>query len=449
MAWKVLAVAGWMVIWWVTEAIPIFVTAILPMVLFPLLNVFTIKEATANYAHPIIFLFLGGFLIALGIEHRNLHKRIALNLVKFTGTHPNGIILGFMIATAFISMWISNTATTVMMLPIAMSVINLLAKEIGSDGEKSFHRFAVGLMLGIAYSANIGGAMTIIGTPPNVVSVGFIQELLGVDIGFSEWLIVGLPVGLCLIAITYFLLTKIIYPSRIKNFAASDQLIKQNIKDLGRFSKNEILVGIVFIATALSWIMRQPINNFIGHNLINDTIIAMAGGTLMFIIPVNMKKGEFLVPWEETKNLPWGILILFGGGLCLAKGMETAGLVQLVGEKIAAQGHINIWVLMILLTTIMLFMTELMSNIALATIFIPVVISIALGFNYEPLFLVIPATLSASYAFMMPVSTPPNAIVFSSGQIKMKEMMRIGIVLNILSIIVLILAGYFIVQHFF
>ncbi len=448
-AWNVLAVAGWMVIWWVTEAIPIFVTAILPMVLFPLLNVFTVKEATANYAHPIIFLFFGGFLIALGIEFRNLHRRIALNLVKLTGTHPNGIIMGFMLATAFISMWISNTATTVMMLPIAMSVVSLLAKEKEDIDSKAFNRFALGLMLGIAYAANVGGAITIIGTPPNVVSIGFIQDLLSREITFSEWLIVGLPVGLVLTTITFLLITKVIYPSGIKSFAASEKLFKDNIEALGKFSRQEILVCIVFVATALSWILRQPINNLIGSNLLNDTIIAMAGGMLMFIIPVNIKKGEFLVPWEQTKNLPWGILILFGGGLCLAKGMEASGIVQLIGEKIAVQGNINIWVLTLILTTIMLFMTELMSNIALATIFIPVVIGIAQGFNYDPIVMVIPSTLAASYAFMMPISTPPNAIVYSSGHIRMKEMMRIGIFLNIISIGTLMLAAYFIIQHFF
>ncbi len=448
-AWHVMSVAGWMIIWWVTEAIPIFVTAILPMVMFPLLNVFTIKEATSHYAHPIIFLFLGGFLIALGIEHRNLHRRIALNLVRLTGTHPNGIILGFMLATAFISMWISNTATTVMMLPIALSVVNLLAKEKKELVEKSFNRFALGLMLGIAYAANIGGAITIIGTPPNVVSIGFIHDLLNREISFSEWLVVGLPVGAVLIALTYLLITKVIYPSRIKSFAASEKLFDDNIEALGKFSKPEILVSIVFVTTAILWILRQPLNNLIGTNSLNDTIIAMAGGMLMFIIPVNIKKGEFLVPWEETKQLPWGILILFGGGMCLAKGMETAGLVQLIGESIAAQGTINLWLLALILTSIMLFMTELMSNIALATIFIPVVIGIAQGFNYDPLVLVIPATMSASYAFMMPISTPPNAIVFSSGHIRIKEMMRIGIFLNLLSIAVLMLAAYFIVQHYF
>ena len=441
-AWKVISVAIWMITWWTTETVPLPVTALIPLLLFPLLGVFEIREAAASYAHPVIFLFMGGFMIALGLEKRNLHLRIALNLIKFTGTHPDGIILGFMLSTAFISMWISNTATTVMMLPIAMSVISLLREEEENHATKSFRRFALSLLLGIAYAANIGGAMTIIGTPPNVVSIAYVRDLLEIDLTFAKWLIIGLPVGAFLIGATYLLMTKIIYPSGIKNFEASEKLIDDKIKVLGAVSKEEMAVTVVFITTALCWIIRQPINNLIGSNLLNDTVIAMAGGVLMFIIPVDIKKGEYLLDWESTKRLPWGILILFGGGICLAGGLESGGLVQLIGELIAGQREINIWILVLILTSIMLFMTEIMSNVALCVIFIPVVIGITQGFGYNPLLAVIPATLSASYAFMMPVSTPPNAIVFSSGQIKMREMMVIGVFLNILAIAVLMLAAF-------
>lgn len=442
-AWKVISVAAWMITWWITETVPLPVTALIPLLLFPLIGIFEIKEAAASYAHPVIFLFMGGFMIALGLEKRNLHLRIALNLIKLTGTHPDGIILGFMLSTAFISMWISNTATTVMMLPIAMSVISLLRAEEAPEGTKSFRRFALSLLLGIAYAANIGGAMTIIGTPPNVVSIAYVRDLLETDLTFTRWLVIGFPVGVFLIGVTYFLMTKIIYPSGIKNFEASEQLIHGKIKALGAISKEEITVTIVFATTAICWIIRQPINNLIGSNVLNDTVIAMAGGVLMFIIPVDVRKGEYLLDWESTKKLPWGILILFGGGICLASGLEHSGLVQLIGELIASQRDINVWVLVLILTSIMLFMTEIMSNVALCVIFIPVIIGITQGFGYNPLLAVIPATLSASYAFMMPVSTPPNAIVFSSGQIKIREMMVIGVFLNVLAIATLMLAAYF------
>ena len=440
-AWKVISVAAWMIIWWVTETVPLPVTALVPLLLFPLVGVFEIKQAAAAYAHPMIFLFMGGFMIALGLEKRNLHLRIALNLIKLTGTHPNGIVLGFMLSTAFISMWISNTATTVMMLPIAMSVISLLRAEEVSGSAKSFHRFALSLLLGIAYAANIGGAMTIIGTPPNVVSIAYVRDLLEIDLTFAEWLLIGLPVGAILISATYVIMTKIIYPSGIKNFEASEKLIQDKIQALGPVSKEETVVMAVFTMTAICWIVRQPINNLIGTNLLNDTIIAMAGGILMFIIPVNLKNGSFLLDWESTERLPWGILILFGGGICLASGLESSGLVQLTGELIAGWQHISVWLLVLILTSIMLFMTEIMSNVALCVIFIPVVIGITQGFGYNPLLAVIPATLASSFAFMMPVSTPPNAIVFSSGQIKIREMMLIGFFLNALAIGVLMLAA--------
>ncbi len=448
LAWKVISVAVWMITWWTTETVPLPVTALIPLLLFPLLGIFEIKEAAASYAHPVIFLFMGGFMIALGLEKRNLHLRIALNLIKLTGTHPNGIVLGFMLSTAFISMWISNTATTVIMLPIAMSVIGLLKAEQEGHEAKSFRRFALSLLLGIAYAANIGGAMTIIGTPPNVVSIAYVRDLLDIDLTFAGWLIIGFPVGSLLIAATYFLMTRFIYPSGLKNFEASEKLIHDKINALGKISREEIAVAVVFAITALCWIMRQPLNNLIGTNVLNDTIIAMAGGISMFILPVNIKKGEYLVDWESTKKLPWGILILFGGGICLARGLESSGLVQFIGELIAGQREINVWLLVLIFTTITLLMTEIMSNVALIVIFIPVVIAICQGFGYDPLLSVIPATLSASYAFMMPVSTPPNAIVFSSGYIKIREMMVIGVFLNMIAIATLMLAAYFLPGYF-
>lgn len=439
-AWKVISTATWMIVWWITEAVPIPVTALLPMTMLPLLGVFSITESTATYANPIIFLFMGGFLIALAMEKWNLHKRIALTLIKMTGTHANGIILGFMLATAFLSMWISNTATAVMMLPIAMSVISLLTHELGLDQEdKRFRRFSLSLLLGIAYSANIGGAATIIGTPPNVVMIGYMKEFYGLDITFTHWLAIGLPVCGLILMLTYLLLVKWFFPNKLGHLEGSEDIIRKELMAMGPISKAEKRVLVIFIATALGWILLQPINQLLGTNLLNNTVVAMAGGTLMFLVPLDLKRGEFLLDWEYTSRLPWGILLLFGGGLCLARAMETTGLIQLIGSYISQGGPYPQWLLVLLLTAVMLYMTELMSNVALVTIFLPVVIGIGQGLNLPPLLLVAPTTIAASCAFMMPISTPPNAIVFASGLIRMKDMVRTGFWLNLISIAVLVL----------
>jgi solute carrier family 13 (sodium-dependent dicarboxylate transporter), member 2/3/5 len=440
-AWKVLSIAAWMITWWISEAVPIPVTALLPLFIFPIIGVLPIMESAAPYASPIIFLFMGGFMIGLAMKKRRLHERIALHLIQLTGTHANGIILGFMIATAFLSMWISNTAATVMMLPVAISVIALIRnnKNPVQFNEKDHHRFALTLLLGIAYSANIGGTATIVGTPPNAVLVGYLKQMYDYDLTFSRWLLLGIPVSATLLFITYLLLTRVLFPNRLGNMGNSAELIGNKLKALGKPSRAERMVMLLFLLTAFAWILRQPINYYLDTNL-NDTMIAMIGGLSMFVFPVSIRKMEFIMDWEDTKDLPWGILILFGGGLCLAKGMEISGIIQVIGDNIASYGNIQIWIVVILLTGTVLFMTELMSNVALVTIFIPVVMGIADGLGMSPLYLAIPVTLASSCAFMMPISTPPNAIVFSSGKIKMRQMMKAGVWLNLISIIILWLA---------
>ncbi|WPP48302.1 SLC13 family permease [Catalinimonas niigatensis] len=446
-ATQVIALALWMVIWWMTEAVPLPVTALLPLILFPILDIFSTAEAAAPYASPIVFLFMGGFLIALAMEKRNLHTRIALNIISVTGTHANGIILGFMMATAFLSMWISNTATAVMMLPIALSVVDLLqdSKE-GSLPSKGYRRFALSLMLGIAYAANIGGTTTIIGTPPNVVFLGYMQEFYQRDMEFGRWLFIGIPVCITLLTITYLLMTKVLFPHGLSKLAGSDHLIKDKLSELGPMSRAEQLVAAIFFLTAACWIFQSSINDLLGGDYLDNTIVAMAGGVLMFITPTSLKRQEFVLDWKSTERLPWGILLLFGGGLCLAKGMESSGIVQLVGDKIAGSSEISLWLLLLLLTTFMLFMTELMSNVALTVIFLPVVLGIADSLGVNPLYLAIPVTLAASCAFMMPISTPPNAVVFSSGHIRMFDMVKAGFFLNLISILVLLLVGLTLVR---
>jgi sodium-dependent dicarboxylate transporter 2/3/5 len=442
-AGKVLGVAAWMILWWISEAAPIPVTALLPLIIFPFLGVMKMGEAAAPYANPIIFLFMGGFMIALGLEKHKLHERIALNLIKITGTSGNGIILGFLMATGFISMWISNTATAMMMLPIAISVINLLktekknVPEVETKGERNF---AIGLMLVIAYACNIGGVATVIGTPPNVVFVGLLNQFYEKKIPFATWMIIGLPLAFTLLMLCYLAITKVFFPNGIKKVHGSDELIKSKLMEMGPIRHEEKLVMMIFGLTSFLWIFQQPLNILLGKDMLNDTIIAMLGGSLMFVVPANLKKLKFLLHWRDTEKLQWGILILFGGGLCLAQGLSNSGIIQAVGAVIAEQGNSINWLLLGLIAA-SIFITELMSNVALVQIFIPVVFGIANNLGLDPIVMGMPVAIGASMAFMFPVATPPNAIVFSSGHMRVQDMMKIGVFLNLLSVITIYLTA--------
>jgi len=433
-AWKVIALAAFMLVWWVTEAVPLAVAALLPMVGLPLLGVMDMRAAAAPYASPIVFLFMGGFMLALAMERWNLHRRIALNIVQLTGTNANGIILGFMLATAALSMWISNTATTVLMLPIALSVIRLLIKEEQVASDKKIRFFALSMMLGIAYAANIGGTATIIGTPPNVVFTGFMLETYDYEVSFAKWIVFGLPFALLLLLITFFLLTRFLYPNKLGDFAGAKALIGEEIKKLGRFSTGERRTLVVFLATASSWIFRTTINAWIPGLDISDPGIAILATIVLFVVPENFSKGQYLLDWEDTARLPWGILLLFGGGLSLANALAETGIILLIGEQFTGLENASFLVI-IGLTAISLFLTEIMSNVALITVFLPVIGGIAVGADINPLYVAIPATLASSCAFMLPMSTPPNAIVFASGYLKVSEMVRAGIILNIITIL--------------
>jgi len=435
-AHKVFAVAAWMICWWLTEALYIAIPALLPLTIFPLIGVMDIKTVAANYSSPIVYLFFGGFVIALALEKVQLHKRIALSIIKLTGTHANGVILGFMLATALMSMWISNTASTVVMLPIALSVIKLLIDD--KDGfTKEEQSFALAIMLGIAFSANIGGMATLIGTPPNSVMAGFLENEYQITISFVNWMIMGVPLAAVLLGVNYLVITKIFYPNRLGNMAASSEVIDQELKKLGPIRKEEKLVLAIFFLTALAWIMRASINTWFPDLKLTDTSISMVAAMAMLSVPISFNKGEFALKWEDTKNLPWGILILFGGGLALANGLSQAGIIDLIGVTISKQEGLSVFAVSTLLIFVMLFMTELMSNVALVAIFAPVVAGIAIGLDVSVVHMIIPIALASSCAFMLPMSTPPNAIVFASGHIKVYQMARVGIVLNIISIILL------------
>lgn len=449
---RTLAVAAWMIAWWVTEAAPVSVTALLPLVLFPFLNVMKINEAASSYANHIIFLFMGGFLIAIALEKHRLHERIALSLIKITGTSGNGIIMGFMIATGALSMWISNTATAMMMLPIATSVIDLLRggnRVMLHELEKNERNFSISLLLMIGYAATLGGLATIIGTPPNVVFVGLLEEYYGQHINFGTWMLAGVPISIALLFSTYFILTRVLFPNRLNVVKGTDLLIATRLQELGSISSSEKKVLAIFALTSFFWIFQQPINEYlIGKSLLNDTNIAMSGGLLMFLVPVNFSRMEFLLEWKDTVHLQWGILLLFGGGLCLAAGLENAGLIQKLGAWIAANSTMSLG-LILLLIVITVVLSEFMSNVALVQIFVPVVFGISKALDVNPILLAMPVTLAASIGFMFPIATPPNAIVFSSGYIRVKDMVKAGVLLDVVSIFIILLGTATIVMTLF
>ncbi len=442
----VIATAVWMVIWWITEAVSISVTALLPLILFPLLKIMPINDVGANYGSSIVFLFFGGFVMALALEKVNLHKRIALSIIKITGTTPNKVVLGFMIATAALSMWISNTASTVVMLPIAMSVIGLLIND--ADGfTKSDQNFALSVMLGIAFSANAGGIATVIGTPPNSVMIGLLENEYNIQISFLKWMVIGVPFSTLMIAISYFVLLKM-FPNKQVKFTASKDIINSELQKLGPMSGKEKMVLVIFGVTVFLWIFRTLINKIFPDLGLSDTIISIMAAVSLFAIPYNLKKGDFIIHWKDTSKLAWGILILFGGGLALAKGMSVSGIVDVVSNAIATS-DISILLTASLLIVLMLFMTELMSNVALVAVLAPVVAGIAIGLEIPILYLLIPVTMASSCAFMLPMATPPNAIVFASGYIKVHEMARVGIILNLIAVGLLVVLFQFVIPLLF
>jgi sodium-dependent dicarboxylate transporter 2/3/5 len=449
----VLAIAALMICWWVTEALPMPVVALLPLVLFPVFRVSEIKAVATSYGDPIIFLFMGGFMLGLAIEKWNLHRRIALNIVKVTGTSGNRIILGFILATGFISMWISNTATTMMMFPIALSVIHVMKDS--KDGNGNYKHFNLAMMLSIAYSSNFGGIATIIGTPPNVAFVGYFEKTYNTNIDFFKWMLLCLPIALMLMFALYLLLTKFLFPNNIKSNAAAKQFISDEFIRMGPLSVSEKRVLVIFTSTALLWIFKDLLNASEDLIKLDDTMIALVGAIALFICPSgnhqhpdNLNETDehdfhgSLLEWSDTKKMAWGILLLFGGGLALAGALEKAGLIQQMGEWLShfAGGG---FMLVLIVTVLSIFMSEVMSNIAQVIVFAPVVCSLADAVGMNPLLLGLPMTLAASCASMMPMGTPPNAIVFASGHIKMKQMMKTGLVINIVAIALISLFCWF------
>ncbi|WP_022707936.1 SLC13 family permease [Paracoccus zeaxanthinifaciens] len=459
----VAAIGTLMAVWWMTEAIPLSATALLPIVLIPAMTETTVGQATAPYASSIVFLFLGGFLIAIAMEKWHLHTRIALMTLNKVGVAPTRIVLGMMLATGFLSMWVSNTATTLMMLPIGMSVLSLViergSKQSGTDAEAALRdgqtisqavtdpnirAFGVCLVLSIAWAASMGGLGTLLGSPPNAIVAGYASDQLGRDIGFLQWMILGTPAAFSFIIIAWLLMTKVLYRFDLPEIPGGRQMIEDQLRGLGGLSKGERMVLFVFLGAAFLWVVPGLLASFPAIraaapwlDALDDTAIAIGAGLVMFLLPGD-RQGNMVLEWKDAETgLPWGVLLLFGGGLSLASAVAASGLDVWFGEQVTGLGTLPTVLLVGAVVTIILFLTEVTSNTATAATFIPILGGVALGIGADAMTLLIPAALAATCAFMLPVGTPPNAIVFGTGTVTIGQMARGGIVLNIVGILLI------------
>ncbi len=437
-AWHVVGLALLMATWWSTEALPIPVTSLLPILLVPALGIDSVGNTTGQFGNPIIFLFLGGFCLGLAMERWNLHKRIALQTLLLVGARPAHQIAGFMLATAFLSMWVSNTATTIMIMPIGLSVITMLRPR----GQECPHynRFATALLLSIAYAASIGGIATLIGTPPNALLAAFLQGSYGVHLGFGQWMLIGLPVSLLMLTFTWWWLTRRGFELSTDG---STDLFKEQLAELGPLSKGEKLVSAVFLLTAIAWVLQPVIAGYIPG--INDTSIAITSAVSLFMIPVDAQKRAFLMNWESAVKLPWGVLLLFGGGLALAAVISKTGLAEWIAQGVGSFGTLPTLAMLGLVVLVIIFLTEVTSNTATAAAFLPLLGAVAVAQGLPVELLVVPAAVAASCAFMLPVATPPNAIVFGSGHLRISSMIHAGFVLNLAGLVIVTAVSYLLV----
>ena len=451
------ALAVWMAVWWMTEAIELYATALLPLVVLPMTGAASMRAAAAPYAHELIFLFMGGFLIALAMQRWGLHRRLALRALRVAGDHPAGIVACFMGVTAFFSMWVSNTATAVMMLPIALSIISLFAQAEpgsvgggsgnGGPGTKARPHFVLCLLLGIAYAASIGGIGTIIGTPPNVFLASFIQSSLGQEISFVRWMGVGLPLVAVFLPLAWLMLTRVLYPLRDERIEGSREVTERAYRELGVMSRGERVVLAVFLLAAVSWITRPllvsvrigDMNPLAG---LSDPVIAMVAALILFVVPVDVKRRVFVMNWETALKIPWGILLLFGGGLSLAAAIRVNGVGEYIGHQLAILSGIPALLLVMAVIALVIFLTELTSNTATTATFIPILAALSPVFDLHPFMLIVPAAIAASCAFMLPVATPPNAIVFGSGHVTIQQMIRAGFWLNLAGVVLITVLAY-------
>ncbi|MFW2405563.1 MAG: SLC13 family permease [Gammaproteobacteria bacterium] len=436
-------IAAWMAVWWMTEAIPVYATALLPLAAFPLAGAAPIKTVAASYGHPLIYLFLGGFILALALEKCGLHRRFALHVLQTVGTRPTRIVAAFMGISAFISMWVTNTATTIMLLPVALSIIALVGDagphlDGSSDGPIA-RPFSLCLLLGIAYAASIGGVGTIIGTAPNVFLVSYVQELMGREISFVRWMMFGVPLVIVFVPIVWWLLTRRIYPVGREEIPGVDHLLSEMTGDLGPMSRAEKLTLTIFLLTAAAWVCRPLLNRLTIGGVaplegLTDSGVAVMAALALFVTPVDVARGRFLMDWNTAVKLPWGLLILFGGGLSLASTLDATGFSEFLGNRATALASLPTVLIVTVVSAMMIFLTEMTSNTATTATLVPVLYAVAIGIGVDPYVLIVPACIAASCAFMLPVATPPNAIVFGSGLVSVPQMSRAGFWLNIVAI---------------
>jgi len=440
-AWRAAAIGLWMAVWWATEAVPVPVTALLPIVVFDPLGIASIRDAAAPYAHPTIYLFLGGFILALALERWNLHRRIALSILDKTGTDGRRLIGGFMLVCALLSMWMTNTSTTMMLLPIVLSIVAVIRDNVTDLSDKDRENFQIAMLLGLAYSASIGGLATLIGTPPNALLAGFMAENYELELSFARWMLVGVPVSAVMLPIAWFVLTRYLYPVNVPASQAVDDHLRKLREQLGPITTPERRVAIIFVTVVASWMFRKPVTEWLGISGVSDAGIVMTAALLLFLLPSGKKSSAQLMTWQDMARLPWGVLILFGGGLSLAMAVSDSGLALWLGQQLAP---LNAWgtaVLVVASVALVIFLTELTSNLATTATLLPVMGAIAIQAGLPPMVLVVPVTIAASCAFMLPVATPPNAIVFSTGKLSIPQMVKAGIVLNIIGIIIVSLAA--------
>ena len=446
--WTTAAIGILMATWWATEAVPIAVTSLLPLALFPLLDVVSIQGAATQYSNKVIFLFLGGFIVAFAMQRWDLHKRIALTVLQVAGGDGRSLVGGFMLASAAVSMWVMNTSTTMMMLPIAVSIITVIHKTVGGLDDKRKKDFQYSLLLGVAYGATIGGMATLVGTAPNAILVGFMEETYGTQIDFARWMLVGLPLTALMLPLAWIVLTRFAFKV---DFHTSDEgraELRRMKEGLGSMSTPEKRVAIVFLIIAATWITRPLLAQIPGLGGLDDSGIAIAGAIALFVIPSGDKRDPLLLRWTYAEQLPFGVLLLFGGGMSLARRVADTGLASWLGSSLEAVGSLPLPVIVILAATLIIFLTELTSNIATTTTFLPVVGAVAIEAGFDPIVVTVPVTFAASCAFMLPVATPPNAIVFGSGMLTIPKMVRAGMMLNLVSIFLVSLVALYLAPKF-
>ncbi len=440
-AWRTAAMGVLMAVWWATEAVPIAVTALLPLVMFPLLGIASIQDTAAPFANKVIFLFLGGFMVALAMQRWNLHRRIALTVLQFAGGNGASLVGGFMLSSALLSMWVMNTSTTMMLLPIAVSIVTVVHGTVDGLDEYAKKDFQYAMLLGVAYAATIGGISTLVGTAPNAMMAAFVLDNYGTEIDFTSWMIVGVPLSIVMLPLAWLALTRLVFKVDFETSNEGRALLRQMKDEMGLLSTPEKRVGMIFIALALTWVFRPVLAKLPGLAALDDSGIAMAAGISLFLIPSGDRDDPLLIRWNNIEDLPWAILLLFGGGLTLAAAVSHTGLATWLGASLSGFGELQIALLVIIVATLIIFLTELTSNIGTTATFMPVVGAIAIEAGHDPIVLLVPVTLAASCAFMLPVATPPNAIVFGSGMLTIPKMVRAGLALNLIAIVLVSLVA--------